>query len=297
MNANEYITSGTTDAHAARDRGRRRLHRGLACAAAAAITAGALLGSVLGSAGPASAATGVSWIMGAGNINGISALDPATASHFLNTPTSFGAGSSRTRSPIQPGLATTPVLMYTSYAQFAADLRSGQLTFPYQWVMYDPEKWRQTPRDEQQDPIKYMTLFGQLAHSSGLQVIEAPALDLAYVPGSVIPRLPRESAPAWYVRNNIAGAGAAAGDAVMIQGESQTASLSRYDSLFTSAAAQARAANPEVRVFAEVSTVNGSAAQMAAAARSVSADGVYVAAPGAVRQADRFFQLMQAAGY
>jgi hypothetical protein len=49
-------------------------------------------------------------------------------------------------------------------------------------------------------------------------------------------------------------------------------------------------------VFAEVSTINGSPAQMAAAAQSVSADGVYVAAPRATGQADRFFQLMQVAG-
>ena len=46
--------------------------------------------------------------------------------------------------------------------------------FPYKWVMYDPENWAATPVNEQQDPVKYMTLFGQLAHANGLKVIPGP---------------------------------------------------------------------------------------------------------------------------
>ncbi len=60
--------------------------------------------------------------------------------------------------------------------------------------MYDPENWSATPVNEQQDPVKYMTLFGQLAHANGLKVIQAPALDLGTVPGSVLPRQAGESA-------------------------------------------------------------------------------------------------------
>ena len=36
---------------------------------------------------------------------------------------------------------------------------------------------------------------------------------------------------------------------------------------------------------------------MAAAAKSISPDGMYVAAPGATAQADQFFRSMKAAGY
>jgi hypothetical protein len=99
------------------------------------------------------------------------------------------------------------------------------------------------------------------------------------------------------VRVNIAGAAASAGDIFNLQAESQTASLSAYDSLFNSAAAQARAANQAVQVFTELSTSNGTVAQMVAAARSVSPDGFYVAAPGAISEADQFLQQMKAAGY
>jgi hypothetical protein len=255
---------------------------------------GALL---VGSAGTAGAATTVGWVMSAGNVIQLDQLDHITASHFFNTPGSYDAGSSLVKSPVQPGYAATPVLTYTSYARFSSDIQNGSITFPYTWVMYDPEKWSGTPLNEQQNPVKYMTLFGKLAHAHGLKAMQAPALDLAYVTGSVSPRLSRESANHWYIRVNLAGAAAAAGDIYLLQDESNTANLAVYDSLFGTARSQARAANPGVRVFSEVSTVNGTAAQMAAAAKSVSADGFYVAAPGAVTQADQFFQIMRSAGY
>jgi hypothetical protein len=278
----------------------RRTHRArnglLGLTAAAAITAGALLAPLLGSAAASAAAT-PGWLMGAGTLAGIHAADPATTSAVLNVPTTYGAGSSLSGNPIQPGLAATPVLTYTSYAQFASDIQNSRISFPYRWVMYDPEEWAQTPLNEQQDPDRYMTLFGQLAHAHGLKVIMAPAMDLGYVPGSVNPRLPGEAITTWYLRANIGGAAAAAGDIVNVQTESQTTNLPAYDALFNGVAAQARAANPAVQVFAEVSTVNGTVAQMTAAAESVSPDGYYLAAPGATAQAAQFVANMAAAGY
>lgn len=297
MNASENIQTAATQTHTGRrtPRGRRARNRFLGLTAAAAITAGALLGPVLGSAAAASAATTPSWLMGAGTLNGITAAAPSTAS-VLNAPTAYGAGSSLTGDPIQPGIAATPVLAYTSYAQFAADLAHAAISFPYQWVEYDPEKWTQTPLNEQQSPSRYMQLFGQLAHAHGLKVIMAPAMDLGYVAGSVNPRLPRETIVHWYLRAGIAAAAATAGDIVNVQGESQTTNLPAYDALVNGAAAQARTANPGVQVFAEVSTVNGTLAQMTAAAESVTPDGYYVAAPGAIAEAAQFVQNMQAAG-
>jgi len=279
-------------------RTRRARNRLLGLTAAAALTAGALLAPVLGSAAAASAATTTpGWLMGAGTLAGINAADPALTAAVLNTPATYGAGSSLTGNPIQPGLAATPVLDYTSYAQFASDIANSRISFPYQWVMYDPEKWAQTPLNEQQNPDQYMTLFGQLAHVHGLKVIMAPALDLGYVPGAVTPRLPGETIGHWYLRANIATAAAASGNIVNVQTESLTTSLPAYDTLFNGAAAQARAANPAVQVFTEVSTVNGTATQMTAAAESVSPDGYYLAAPGATAQAVQFVQNMHTAGH
>ena len=163
--------------------------------------------------------------------------------------------------------------------------------------MYDPENWTATPVNEQQDPVRYMTLFGQLAHAHGLKVIQAPALDLATVPGSVLPRQSGESADQWFIRVNLAGAAAAAGDIFQLQDESNTTSGGQYAYMFNTAQTQAQTANASVRVFSEVSTLNGTAAQMATAAQSISPDGYYVAAAGNIPQTDQFFQLMKTAGY
>jgi hypothetical protein len=274
-------------------RGRRARNRVLGLAAAAALTGGALLGTALG-AGAASAATTPGWLMGAGTLAGINTANPALTAQVLNTPATYGAGSSLSGNPIQPGLAATPVLGYTSYAQFASDIQNSQISYPYQWVMYDPEEWAQTPLNEQQNPARYMTLFGQLAHAHGLKVIMAPAMDLGYVAGAATPRLPGETIVHWYIRANIAGAAATAGDIVNIQGESKTTNLQQYDTLFNTAATQARATNPAVQMFAEVSTVNGTLAQMTAAAQSITPNGYYIAAPGATAEAAQFVQNMQA---
>ncbi len=186
--------SGEASAPAGRHRVRgwrprtTRAKAGLAAVAAVGAT-GLALALV---AGPAGAATKPAWAMTAGNVQTLSGVDASTASYFFNTATAYGSGASLVKTPVQAHYATTPVLSYTSYAQFQSDLTSGAITYPYKWVMYDPENWAATPVNEQQDPVKYMTLFGQLAHANGLKVIQAPALDLATVTGSVLPRLAGE---------------------------------------------------------------------------------------------------------
>ena len=235
--------------------------------------------------------------MTAGNVQSLSQADPGAAAHFFNTSSSYGAGASLVRTPVQAGYATTPVLSYTSYAQFESDIDNGAISYPYKWVMYDPEDWSATPVSEQQNPVKYMTLFGQLAHAHGLKVIQAPALDLGSVAGSVIPRKPGQTINQWFLGANLAGAAAAAGDIFQLQDESNTTSGGEYAYMFNTAEGQAQAANPNVKVFSEVSTANGTAAQMATAAQSISPDGYYVAAAGNMAQTDQFFQLMQTAGY
>jgi hypothetical protein len=273
----------------------RLLAKLTAAAAGAAIATGAVLSMLSG--GVANAATKPAWFMTAGNIQSLSQADSATASHFFNTPTAYGAGASLVQTPVQAGYATTPVLSYTSYGQFTSDIKSGAIKYPYKWVMYDPEDWPQTPVDEQDNPVKFMELFGKLAHAHGLKVVEAPAMDLCSVAGTAYPRQSGETCSQWYTRVNIAGAAAADGNIYILQDGSNIPNLGAYDSLYTGSAAQARAANSAISVYSEVSTANGTVAQMTAAAKSISPDGMYVAAPGATGQADHFFRDMKAAGY
>src|SRR5579863_9399548 len=171
---------------------------------AVAVAGGIALGVLSAGAGAASAATKPAWFMTAGNIQTLSQADSATAAHFFNTPSAYGAGASLVKTPVQAGYATTPVLNYTSYAQFSSDIASGAIKYPYKWVMYDPEDWGQTPVGEQQNPVLYMKLFGQLAHAHGLKVVEAPALDLCSVTGTKYPRRSGETCSQWGTRVNIA---------------------------------------------------------------------------------------------
>jgi hypothetical protein len=169
-----------------------------------------------------------------------SAATAATAAHFFNTAGAYGAGASLVQTPVQAGYATTPVLSYSSYARFSSDVKSGAIKYPYKWVMYDPEDWSKTPVGEQQNPILYMELFGKLTHAHGLRVVEAPALDLCSVSGTQLPRKSGESCSQWFARVNIAGSAAADGNVFVLQDESNTSNLSVYDSLYSTAAAQAR---------------------------------------------------------
>ena len=114
-------------------------------------------------------------------------------------------------------LAVAVAVNYTSYAQFSSDISSGAIQYPYKWVMYDPEDWSQTPVNEQQDPVKYMKLFGQLAHANGLKVVEAPAMDLCSVTGTNYPRLSGQTCSQWFTRVNIACAGATNGNIFVLE--------------------------------------------------------------------------------
>lgn len=166
------MPSTTTNSVPSRIRNWRPLAKVSAAAAAAALVGGATLSMLSG--GVASAATNPAWMMTAGNVQSLSQVDSSTASHFFNTASAYGAGASLIKTPVQAGYATTPVLNYTSYAQFSSDIASGAIKYPYKWVMYDPEDWSATPVGEQQDPVKY------------LADIWAPQVPVARLPQAVL---------------------------------------------------------------------------------------------------------------
>jgi hypothetical protein len=276
----------------------RTLLARLAAAVAAALAAAAAA-ATLGAA-PASAATTPTgnWVMTGWNIHQLNHLSPALASHFFNTPSSYATGPSTAASPVADGFAATGVLVYNSYAQFAADLANHAIAASYGWVMYDPEYWALTPRAEQQNPAAFMQQFGQLAHAHGLKVIEAPGRDLAMAPGAACPAARGETLDHWYLRCDIPGAAAADADMVVVQDQVHTTSPAAFDALYTATRALAQAANPQIITDAEVSTTYGTAAQMATAATSAHADGIYINATTAtLGKTKSFLHAMQAAGY
>jgi len=262
-------------------------------ATAAAGAAAAAFGTTAAAAAPTT-----NWVMTGWNIHQLNQLHHNITSHFFNTPSSYATGPSTTTSPVSDGFATSGVLAYNSYAQFAADLASHAIAPTYTWVMYDPEHWTLTPLNEQQNPALYLQQFGQLAHAHGLKVIEAPARDLALAPGATCPHAPSENLDHWYLRCNLPAAAAANADIVVIQTQVTTTTPAEFDYLYTTSRTQAQAANPQIRTDAEVSTTYGTAGQMATAAKSAHPDGIYLSATTpTLAKAKSFLYAMQTAGY
>jgi hypothetical protein len=263
-----------------------------------AATAGVGVAAAALSMAPASAATTSNWVMTGWNIHQLNQLSPAVASHFFNTPSSYATGPLASTSPVSDGFTASSVLIYNSYAQFAADIASHAIAPTYTWVMYDPEYWSATPLPEQQNPAQYMQQFGQLAHANGLKVIEAPGRDLGLVPGAACPQARGENLDRWFLRCNLPGAAAAAADMVVIQDQVNTTNPAEFDYLYSNSRAEAQAANPQIITDPEVSTTYGTATQMATAAKSAHADGIYInATTSALSKTRSFLHLMQAAGY
>ena len=274
----------------------KKLLTRLSAVLAATVAAGAAA-ATFGTAA-ASAATTSNWVMTGWNIHQLDQLSPAIANHFFNSPSSYATGPNTATSPVSDGFATSGVLVYNSYAQFASDIANHAIAPTYTWVMYDPEYWAATPLNEQQNPALYMEQFGQLAHANGLKVIEAPGRDLGLVPGAACPMARGENLDHWFLRCNIPGAAAAAGDMVVVQDQVNTTNPAEFDYLYNSSRAEAQAANPQIITDPEVSTTYGTASQMATAAKSAHADGIYInATTNTLGRTRAFLNIMQAAGY
>ncbi len=158
------------------------------------------------------------------------------------------------------------VAAFQSYAALQKAIAAHRIAPTTHWVMYDNERWPATPPNEQQHPWHYEALFAALAHRHGYRVILAPAQDLAFGFGQS--RLP-PGTPTWrrYLSLNLPAVSARAADIFEIQSQANEVPMFRRSGFFRrfvqAAAAQARAANPHVAIFAGLSTGRvGTPAQM-----------------------------------
>jgi hypothetical protein len=148
------------------------------------------------------------------------------------------------------GVDATPVVTYPSVPELRTALEDNSLPAGTGAVLFDPEAWSYTPGAEQHDPVQAAMQAAELAHARGLKIIVAPALNLTTVldPGS--------SAPRWrtFLDLRLTGPMARIADTVELQAQSLERDPGTYASFVRSAAAQARAANPNVTVLAGLST-------------------------------------------
>jgi len=201
------------------------------------------------------------WIMGSGEL---SAAQAAGASSVR-----YAVGSAHLFVLLLRGQTSTAgqeVADFRSYAELKKMIRQGTIAPGIRWVMYDNEQWSLTPADEQADPVRYEQLFARLAHRQGYKVILAPAQDL--VPGFDKNSF-RGGKAVWpsYLSMGLAAASARAADIYEIQAQPYEMSVYRsqhaYADFVAAAAAQARAANPGIAIYAGLSTQRvSSAAQL-----------------------------------
>jgi hypothetical protein len=124
-------------------------------------------------------------------------------------------------------------------------------------AMYDPERWRHTPAEEQRDPIGAMSRFGELARGRGYVSMITPHPGLLSVQGSSLDRGPDETEEVAYERSGITEAAARAADIVETQAQGLQDRPDAYRALVSATAARARGANPSVLVLSGLSTSPG----------------------------------------
>jgi hypothetical protein len=143
-----------------------------------------------------------------------------------------------------------PAATFPSYAALESALEGGHLPKEVKAILYDNESWQFTPPAEQHDIARFEKLAADAVHRRGLLLIATPAVDLTRVlsPQATIGRYDE------YLRLGIAGDAARYADIYEIQAQGSLGDLALYTRFVKEAAAQARAANPKITVFAGLST-------------------------------------------
>lgn len=229
-----------------------------------------LLVAAIAQAGPASAQTAHAWMQSGYTARRFVKAAPSVASYIFQRSGSYGTSTSGpATAPTEPYGATTPVLRYTSEAQFASDVASKVIpdsTWPKgSYVLYDNESGKgwPTPADEQRDPEKYMPMFNSLAARAGFVPVDTPALDLGNTDTTCPKKTHGGSTLSWYEQCHIAGYAVedgGRGAQVVVQTQSQTTSESDFRTLYTDAKSDALAKNASATVYTELSKTYGTAA-------------------------------------
>ena len=189
----------------------------------------------------------IRWLL---NGPGVAAIaSDAEASRVLDNTYPFVMRGSNVDT-IPPKWRAIPFASFTSFRAMTAALQHGALPPGTKGVMYDNEKWRFTPDQEQRDPARYEKFAADLVHAHGLLFLTAPAVDLVTVlaPGSDQRRYDS------YLNLGIATVAARNADVFVIQAQGSERNIPYYASFVGRAAAQARSANPKVIVLAGIST-------------------------------------------
>lgn len=208
---------------------------------------------------PVAAASGETWIIGESSLqlmldNGAS-LELINQA-FDNSHTFIYGDTPSTRS--QPSQIGVPTISFSSYTAIEQAFANGTLPGKYKAVLYDNERWAATPLVEQEHPARYEELVGRLLHEHGLTYIAAPAPDLMWAVGK-----PADSYEA-FLNAGMAASAARYADVLDIQAQVRETNVPDFSAFVRNATAQARAANPHIKVVVGIRTNPGAQAMYAA---------------------------------
>jgi hypothetical protein len=175
------------------------------------------------------------WLATTGIIESIEAQDTThLAGYFFGTPLAFAKSSA------VPGLAATPIVSYTSWAQLKTDLAANPGLYPAgTWLMYGLEKTTASPASEKADPLTALAGFADTAHQHNLKTMLVPGVDLVYVSPSTVHIKPGQTAAQAYISNGggIPAAGAES-DVFLVQNQGDQADTATYAWLLSQAGTQ-----------------------------------------------------------
>jgi hypothetical protein len=207
--------------------------------------------------------------------------DRALAMDLFHRPPSMIIGTYHLRSAEVGG--QTPRGVATSFAYASLDVfrgvaRDAAFMRGLDAVMYDPEAWSATPLAEQRDPRRSFARFASIARQHGETVVITPHPNLMTVPGARCGIEGGETVYQAYIRCGVMDAAARQADIVEVQAQQLQGQPDAYRAFVVEATAQARAADPAVRVIAGLTTADASPSQMFEAWSSVRdvVDGYYV---------------------
>jgi hypothetical protein len=148
------------------------------------------------------------------------------------------------------GWRSQEVRSFTSYPRLEAAFANGTIGPEVRAILYDNEAWKFTPQGEQLQCVQYTERAAQLVHAHGLLLIAAPAVDLVRTldPEHTGKRYDR------FLQLGLIGGVARSADIVVVQAQGSENNGALYSNFVRSAAAQAKAQNPHLLVFAGIST-------------------------------------------
>jgi hypothetical protein len=192
------------------------------------------------------------WATSAGSMRTIAAIDAEVAERAFGGGRGIALGGG---SPSGwPGAVTGRA--WGSLAAFEQDLRSGAIDPEVRVAMYDPERWRFTPVEEQRAPARAIRRFVETSRRHGLVAMVTPYPRLVTVRGAEFVADPDEPEEDAYVRSGIH---VAAGLADISEAQSQRLQdrPQRYRAFVSATTEQARGANPDVVALSGLSTSPG----------------------------------------